>query len=168
MTCTPIKPPARQDRREQGSALILALILTIVITFLGFGLITRSLLVTRIAGNERYSTKAFYAADAGLAAAKARLSIRRTAAFDFELSEIRVGGTEARGIIQVDVTDMANVGAPQPVVGSQVGGGQGAGTEPLYVMFYKGTSTAEQQFTRSRRVVTATMSLGPVPLSIPE
>jgi Tfp pilus assembly protein PilX len=162
-------PPIEEHHRERGTALFIALVLTVVLTFLGMGLLTRSLLVSRIAGSERYSTKAFYAADAGLTAAQARLKIRRTQAFTFEIRDMRLatGATTAAAVstIQVDVTDLNSVGAPQPVVGTQVSGGQGGG-EPLYMMFYKGTSTATQQFTRSERVVTATMSIGPVPLSI--
>jgi hypothetical protein len=149
--------------------MILALILTVIMTFLGFGLLTRSLLVTQIAGSERWSTKAFYAADAGLAAAKARLTIRRTLPFTFQLTDLRGPlGNENRGQVTVNVSDMNSVGAPMPVVGTQVGGGQDPGSEPLYVMFYKGTSTARQAFTRTERVVSATMTLGPVPLAIPE
>jgi Tfp pilus assembly protein PilX len=161
--------PIEEHSRERGTALFIALVLTVVLTFLGMGLLTRSLLVSRIAGSERYSTKTFYAADAGLTAAQARLKIRRTQAFTFEINDMRLatGSTAASPVstIQVNVTDLSSVGAPQPVVGTQVSGGQG-GTEPLYMMFYKGTSTATSGFTRSERVVTATMSIGPVPLSI--
>ena len=157
--------------RERGSALILALVLTIILTFLGFSLLTRSLLVTRIAGSERWSTKAFYAADAGISAARVRLRIRRTAAFTFNVSDLRGPDVETQGDfgqIQVAVTDLSQVGAPQPVVGSQVGGGQGSGSEPLFVIFYKGTSASQQVLTRSERVITATLSIGPVPLAIPQ
>jgi Tfp pilus assembly protein PilX len=158
---------AQPNRRERGTALFIALVITVVLTFLGMGLLTRSLLVSRIAGSERYSTKAFYAADAGINAAQARLKIRRTQAFSFTLADMRGGidTTKAVTNITVNVTNLDSVGAPQPVVGTQVAGGQGGG-EPLYMMFYKGTSTASQTFSRTERVVTATMSIGPVPLSI--
>jgi hypothetical protein len=153
---------------ERGSALILALVLTVVITFLGFGLITRSMLVTRIAGNERYSTKAFYAADTGFAAARARLRIAREAAFSYLVNDMRSAGTQTRGAITVEVGDLSTVGEPQPAMYSQTGGGQGSSTEPLFYYFYKGTSTGRQAFTRSERVVTATMTIGPVPPRLPE
>lgn len=153
---------------ERGSALVVALILVILLTVIGFGLITRSLLVTRIAGSERWSTKAFYAADSGLEVAKARLRVRRTQAFQFPLDDLR--GPQAdrlTGTIAVSVTDMTNVGAPQLALGSQAPGGQG-GAEPLYFIFYKGMSTADETLTRSERQIEATMGIGPVPLSIPQ
>jgi Tfp pilus assembly protein PilX len=162
-------PVQERNKRERGTALFIALVLTVVLTFLGMGLLTRSLLVSRIAGSERYSTKTFYAADAGLSAAQARLKIRRTQAFTFEITDLRMANdssvADAISTIQVNVTNLSTVGAPQPVVGTQVSGGQGS-SDPLYIMFYKGTSTATQAFTRSERVVSATMSIGPVPLSI--
>lgn len=153
---------------ERGSALFIALILIIVMTFLGFGLLTRTLLVARIAGSERWSTKAFYAADAGIASAKARLRIRQTQAFTFPMTDLRgETGALAAGPIQVSVSDLDTVGAPQPVVGSQIGGGQG-GAETLVMMFYKGTSLAQQALTRSERQVMATMAMGPAPAAIPD
>jgi Tfp pilus assembly protein PilX len=163
-------PRCDADRaRERGSALILALILTIVLTFLGFGLITRSLLVTRIAGSERWSTKAFYAADAGIAVARARLSINVTPAFNFQVTDFRGPlGNRNSGAINVWVSDMNQVGAPQLAVGWQAPGGQGAESEPMYITFYKGTSIARQNFTRSERIVSATLTVGPAPLPPPQ
>ncbi len=153
---------------ERGSALLIALILIIVLTFIGLGLLTRSLMVTRIAGSERWSTKAFYGADSGLQVAKARLRIRQTNQFNFTVSDLRGSqGGRLAGQINVAVGNLTTVGAPRPVAGSQVGGGQG-GAEPLYIMFFRGTSTATQQLTRSKRIVTATMGAGPMPLAIPK
>lgn len=167
----PATPSASPPNWERGSALILALVLTIILTFLGFGLLSRSLLVTRIAGSERWSTKAFYAADAGISAARARLRIRATQAFNFTVADLRGVDTDNLGNygqIQVAVSDLSQVGAPQPVVGSQAGGGQGPGSEPMFIIFYKGTSVAQQALTRSERAITATLSIGPVPLAIPQ
>lgn len=155
--------------RERGSALILALILVVVLTFVGFGLLTRSLLTTRIAGSERWSTRAFYAADGGINFAKQRLRIRQTAPFTYYVADLRSGltGGDAERV-EVQVSEMQPVGAPKPAIGTQVGGGQGSSTEPLFNIFYHGTSDATQPFTRSERIVESTMSLGPVPLAIPQ
>ena len=49
---------------------------TAILTFLGFGLLSRTLLVSQIAGAERWTAKAFYAADSGINVAKARLNYR--------------------------------------------------------------------------------------------
>ncbi|MCK5379481.1 MAG: hypothetical protein KAJ78_08745 [Acidobacteria bacterium] len=152
---------------EKGAALFVALALIIVLTFLGFGLLTRSFLSSRIAGLERWSTKTFYAADGGINAARARLRVRQTLAFNFDVSDFRGPNATASGQpIAVQVTDLAMTGPPRPAGGSQVGGGQG-GAEPLFIMFYRGNSSALHATTQSSRNITATMSLGPVPLSIP-
>ncbi len=156
------------NSHERGAALLLALILTMVLTFLGLGLLTRSLLVSRIAGSQRWSIKALYAADAGINLAKARLKIRRTEPFLFALADARPATDSARlerfGAIEVAVSELSPVGSPQPAIGTQIGGGQGGGT-PLYLLSYRGTATAKQELTRTERVVSSTMTIGPVPLA---
>ena len=145
--------------RERGSALILALILTIILTLLGFGLLTRSLLVTRIAGAERFSTKAFYAADSGIQASVPRLGVSERGAFSYQLADLRgTLGNENRGQVNIDISEWDFVGR-MPAEGSQIGGGQDASTPSFYYFFYRGTSTARQLFTRSERVVSATLKI---------
>ena len=157
--------PETTDRRgERGSALILAIFLIVILTFLGFGLLTRSIMVTRIAGSERWSTKAFYAADAGLDVARARLRVNRTEAFTFNLQDLRgASGTQDFGNIQVAVDNMQQVGPPRLALGSQTGGGQGSESEPLYMFFYRTQSTSQQQLTGTERVVTSVFNIGPMP-----
>jgi len=60
------RPSPEQASGERGSALVLALYLVVILSLIGFGLLTRTLMVTRMAGSERWVTKTFYAADAGL------------------------------------------------------------------------------------------------------
>ena len=149
---------------ERGAALFVALALIIVMTFLGFGLLTRSFLASRIAGLERWPAKTFYAADGGISAARARLRVRQTVAFNFDVSDFRGPNAVASGQPIADaVTDLAMTGPPRIAPGSQVG----VAGEPLFILFYRGTSAAVHPTTQSRRRITATMSLGPVPLSIP-
>jgi len=149
---------------ERGAALFVALALVVVMTFLGFGLLTRSFLSSRIAGLERWPAKTFYAADGGINAARVRLRVRQTLPFNFDVPDFRGPNATAAGQpIAVQVSDLSMTGPPRPVAGSQVG----VAGEPLFVLFYRGTSGAVHATTQSRRQVTATMSLGPVPLSIP-
>lgn len=163
----PVSLPAAGDG-ERGSALFIAMIMILILTFIGFGFLTRTLLVSQIAGAERWTTKAFFAADSGINAAKVRLRIRRTAAFTFNVQDLRgYAGTGDKGDIVVSVSDFQSVGAPIMVTGTQVGGGQGSGSEPLYSISYRGTSTAVNTFMKSEAVVSSTQSLSPVPLSIP-
>jgi hypothetical protein len=154
---------------ERGSALILALILVVVLAFVGFGLLTRSLLTTRIAGSERWSTRAFYAADAGINIAKTRVHIRQTAPFTFKIADLRGPlGTGDVGEVDIQVSPFRGFGAPTPVFGFQVSGGQGAGTENLVLQYYQGNSTATQDFTRSERIVASIMGIEGAPVSIPQ
>ncbi len=50
---------------ERGAALILALMVSLVLVFLGLGLLLQTSLGLQAAGTERWVTKAMYAADAG-------------------------------------------------------------------------------------------------------
>ena len=60
----PIPAPERRDG-ERGSALILALLVAVVLVFLGMGLLLQTSLGLQAAGTDRWVTKALYAADAG-------------------------------------------------------------------------------------------------------
>lgn len=164
--------PARLPRprpRERGAALFIALALIILLTFLGLGLLTRSFMASRIAGLERWPTMAFYAADSGINAAKARLRVRQTAAFATTINDMRGASATATGEgIAVNVSQMTMVGPPRQVTGSQVSGGQGSDANALYVVIYRGNSDALHTLTQSNRNITATMSFGPAPLHIPD
>ena len=58
--------PARAGRAgERGVALILALMVSLVLVFLGLGLLLQTSLGLQASGTDRWVTKAMYAADAG-------------------------------------------------------------------------------------------------------
>jgi Tfp pilus assembly protein PilX len=143
---------------QRGSALFLALMLILVMSTMGFGLLSRTLLVERIAGSERWATKAFYAADAGIEMAKARLKVNNTNTFDFTLNDLRNGNVASQ--IDINVSALDQAGPPVFALGNQAGGSDG-----LYMFFYKGTSNSEEtQLTNSARQVTAIFNRGPVPI----
>lgn len=169
MTRNPARPTTIDDSRrgERGSALFLALVLIVVLTLIGMALLTRSMLVTRIAGSERWSTKAFYAADSGIEVAKTRLRTRTTTGFTFDVADLREADRSREvEAIEVQVGDMSTVGPPRIAMGSQTSGGQGGG-DPLYILAYRGTSNSRQELTGAERQITATMNVGPMPLTIP-
>jgi hypothetical protein len=56
--------PVRRER-ERGSALLLALMVALVLVFLGMGLLLQTSLGLEAAGTDRWVVKALYAADAG-------------------------------------------------------------------------------------------------------
>jgi len=152
---------------ERGVALFIALILILILTFMGFGFLTRTMLVTQIAGAERWTTKAFFAADAGINVAKQRIRAGQSSPFTYQVEDFRgYSGTAQKGQITVSVSDFGMTGKPQPVEGGQTGGGQGASSEPLFKVAYSGRSTAVQTLTRSEAVVSSIQSLAPVPVQI--
>jgi hypothetical protein len=57
--------PAEARSRERGSALLLALMVALVLVFLGMGLLLQTSLGLEAAGTDRWVVKALYAADAG-------------------------------------------------------------------------------------------------------
>jgi Tfp pilus assembly protein PilX len=66
MSTTHLVPPNHPDRRERGSALLLALMVALVLVFLGMGLLLQTSLGLEAAGTDRWVVKALYAADAGV------------------------------------------------------------------------------------------------------
>ncbi len=153
---------------ERGSALFIAMIMILILTFVGFAFLTRTLLVSQIAGAERWTTKAFYAADAGMNVAKLRLRVRETRPCTFNVEDLRgYAGSSDKGDVVVAVSEMNTIGLPQMILGSQIPAGEGAGAEALYTMSYRGTSSAFNLLSRSEALVSSTQSVSPVPLSIP-
>ena len=56
---------SRDRSSERGAALIMALLVSLVLVFLGMGLLLQTSLGLQAAGTDRWVTKALYAADAG-------------------------------------------------------------------------------------------------------
>jgi len=151
---------------ERGSALFIALALIIIFSFLAFGLLCRAAVSSRIAGLERWPIKTFYAADSGITAARARLRVRAFSSFEFKVADRRGRRGRATGLpITVDVSQLLPLGPPRPETGFQIGGGQGSGAVALYTRLYRGQSRATLRSTGSSRKISASISLGPVPLS---
>jgi len=154
-----------QRSGERGVALFMALILIALLTMLAFGLVVRSLFASRIAGLERWSVKTFYAADSGVAAAATRLRVQQTGAFELPIPDRRGVAARATGEpIKVQVAALRVVGPPRYEIGSQIGGGQGAGAEALATVFYRTQVDARHRLSSAHRELEATLSLGPVPV----
>lgn len=60
-------------KNERGVALVIALIMLIVLTFLGIASISSSVLEAKISGNERFGSAAFYVASGGMEVGISRL-----------------------------------------------------------------------------------------------
>ncbi len=59
---------------QKGIALVVALIMLLVLTFVGFGAVSLTSYEARIAGNERVYNSAFYASDGGIENFRGRAS----------------------------------------------------------------------------------------------
>lgn len=64
---------SRTFRGERGSALILALMVMLILTFMGLTLLAFTETELQLGGNERIQSELFYAAESGTAIAKARV-----------------------------------------------------------------------------------------------
>ncbi len=64
LTLTP--PPIMNRDGERGAALIMALLVSVILVFLGMGLLLQTSLGLQASGTDRWVAKAAYAADAGI------------------------------------------------------------------------------------------------------
>lgn len=165
-TYDPEIPTERPADDERGSALVLALLVTLVVSLLALGLIAHSLMVSRVSGAERWSVKAFYAADSGLNVAQSRARVQELAAFNFALRDLRTTTGSAVSTLDVAVEDLQPIGAPRLVIGSEANAGQGVDTT-LVIQSYRTRSTAVHPLTASERAVAVIFGLGPMPAAIP-
>ena len=61
----PVEPQMSDRHGERGAAIILALMVALILVFLGMGLLLQTSLGLQASGTDRWVTKALYAADAG-------------------------------------------------------------------------------------------------------
>ena len=147
--------------REKGSALMLAMVIILILTMLGFGMLTRTLLVSEMAGAERWTTQTFFAADAGIEIAKERLKVNFDS-FSFQAQDLRGTGVPGQaGLIDVTVSAFNLASKPSSVEGSEISGGQGSGGANILTQAFRGTSLAVANRTRSEARIQATLKYEP-------
>ncbi len=117
----PPAPPRSRDS-ERGAALFMALMVSLVLVFLGMGLLLQTSLGLQAAGTDRWVTKALYAADAG-------------AMMQIEMIQMGVVGAPGtfvleddtglpgllKGQFSVTISDFCEAEPAQPMVGFQEG-----------------------------------------------
>ncbi len=153
--------------QEKGSALVVGLFVSLIISLLALGLLGRTLLVARICGAERWGVRAFYAADAGLNMAQVRAKVQGLDAFSFSLpigNDVGYGvdATTQEDIIDVEVDALQPSGHPRLVVGSSANAGQGADAS-LIIQSYRTTARSRHRATNSAREITEVFGVGPMP-----
>jgi Tfp pilus assembly protein PilX len=154
------------DQSESGSAILAAVMVMLVVSLLSLGLMSQTMLVSKIAGSERWSLKSFYAADSGLSLAQTRARVQALAGFNFTLRDIRgASGQSTAGVLNVAVDPLVAAGAPRLVIGSEANAGQGTDT-PLVVQGYRTSSTGQHVPTASEREIDVVFGIGPMPATI--
>jgi len=152
-----------RGKLQAGSALILALSLIVILGFMGFGLLMRSSLGSRIAGTQMFSIKTRYAASSGIEACAARLAVGITEDFVFEVPDLRGARALPAGqSIRVEISLLYQVGPPVPLEEEPAGREQ----EDLdwFELSFSVTSRAGLPSTGSHCRIGATLLLGPVPM----
>ena len=162
------KPNRLSQRREEGFALFLSMLILLMLTILGIALLFTATTEQSLSGNETKVSKVFYAACSGVDYASARLSA----------NDNFVGGQMPVGVsshypgfsndIQVAVSRPINVGYTihpgdqiQPL-------GNTYGTAQIVENFYLLTSTAQGSVIQAAKMVTADVGIYPQQLRIPQ
>jgi hypothetical protein len=99
-------------KNEDGSIIILAMIMLVLLTLLGVAATTTSTIEVRVADNEKSHKIAFYAADAGIEAGRAVLNILKTndiGNWDNLLQGIQLVG-QSEGVADLDAVIDADGG----------------------------------------------------------
>ena len=111
---------------ERGAALILALMVSLVLVFLGLGLLLQTSLGLQASGTDRWVTKALYAADAGAMMQIEMIQIGvMTAPGTFVLEDDPNLAGLLKGQFAVTVTAFCTTEPDQPSEGSQAGDDEG-------------------------------------------
>ncbi|NWF99728.1 MAG: hypothetical protein HXY19_02130 [Thermoanaerobaculaceae bacterium] len=153
------------QQRERGSALVLALFMIVILTVLGLGLVLRTKVTMAVAAAERPITTNFYAADSGIHAGYARLTVNNPCAFTFHLQDVRGSAGSVTFPVLISVEEARFLGGQQEI-GSNVSGAMGGGGEKMVSQSYRLAAEAFEEATRTRRAVEAEVYFDPKPETI--
>jgi len=120
--------------RERGAAIIIALMVSLVLAFLGLGLLLQTSLGLQAAGTDRWVVRALYAADAGAQAEIATLSSGAVGMGSFDLIDDAGLPGMLTGQYTVTVSDVCELQPPSWALDLTTGGY--FGTEWLARHFY--------------------------------
>jgi len=108
--------PEIGSNRERGAAIIIALMVSLVLAFLGLGLLLQTSLGLQAAGTDRWVVRALYAADAGTQAEIITLSTGAVAMGNFVLTDDPNLPGMMTGQYNVAVTDVCELQPPSEAV----------------------------------------------------
>ena len=118
----PTRPALVSDSdRERGAAIIIALMVSLVLAFLGLGLLLQTSLGLQAAGTDRWVVRALYAADAGTQAEIVTLSTGAVGMGNFVLADDAGLPGMLMGQYNVAVTDVCELQPPSEAVDPETG-----------------------------------------------
>jgi Tfp pilus assembly protein PilX len=107
--------------RERGAAIIIALMVSLVLAFLGLGLLLQTSLGLQAAGTDRWVVRALYAADAGTQLEIATLSTGAVGQGAFVLADDTSLAGFLTGQFNVTVSDVCELQPPSEAVDPATG-----------------------------------------------
>jgi Tfp pilus assembly protein PilX len=161
--------PGGSSSREEGFALMIAMLLLFVLTVAGLALMFTSTSEQTLSSYHTMISKTFYAADSGVEYAAAELA----SDVNYVGGQLPVGlSTHYPGVttpdIQVTVTRPVNVGFtihPGDQIQAQ---GSTYGSNQIVENFYNFTSTAQAPSIQAQKTVTTAVGIYPQQLVIPQ
>lgn len=130
------------SNRERGAAIVIAIMVSLILAFLGLGLLLQTSLGMQAAGTDRWVVRALYAADAGAQAEIATLSNGVVGMGNFILADDMNLPGMLNGQYNVSVTDVCELQAPSFAFNPDDGEFYGVEWKARHV-FFRSTATRD-------------------------
>ncbi len=161
----------RRKKNERGAALILAILVTFILTTLGLALLFSTSTEYQIAGAETTVNKTFYAADSGSQYGNFQIKSLRTSPdtyqtctsianyFCFQVPARSTAATDHALTVQVSPLKLVNLSISTPG-----GGSLNVNSTPIMILDYAFTSTATDTTAgiNSTKTIDVISSVGPI------
>lgn len=109
MNLEPHTQAADRPDRERGAAIIIALMVSLILAFLGLGLLLQTSLGLQAAGTDRWVVRSLYAADAGTQLAIATMTNGAIASGTFTFTDDPNVGGFMSGVFNVTISDVCRL-----------------------------------------------------------
>lgn len=151
---------------ERGAAIIIALMVALVLAFLGLGLLLQTSLGLQAAGTDRWVVRALYAADAGTQAEIATLATGSVSAGNFVLADNAGIPGMLSGQYNVTVTDVCETAAMSDPIDPQTGVSWGVKYYKARHFFFRSQATRDAGILVGQTQATITQDVTIVPIPI--
>lgn len=170
----------RDNRRERGAALVVAILVLAILTVIGIALMLITSTESRIAANEWSVNRAFYSSDAGIRWAGVEMedpaaflgrpefagNFFGTVLFNMSSHRLRQGlGFFGTDDIQVRVMHPGRLGR-RPFRGGIVNEGE-PGAQYMYAFEVRSTGGQADAFLQYSKALVADLEIGPLPATLP-